>query len=130
MDELEKQEGKVFTVYYCPGAKESFIEAIEHLKHSKRSSIKARMSALIIRLANGEEMAGENFPKEGKLPNGRHFRAIKKIPLRAYLWLSKKHKNAYFISHFIYKSHDKLRDKDISRVCENWREIEEENGHG
>ena len=86
----------------------------------------------IQRLADGGRMSGENFVKEGKLPsqNGKskHFYALKRIPIRGYCWLSEKHPNTYFISHYMFKKAQKLKERDITIVSGNWRRIEE-NGY-
>ncbi|WOG28260.1 hypothetical protein [Endozoicomonas sp. 8E] len=130
MDELDKYVGTHYTIVYCKGAKESLDEVLA--KHApqpmKSNKLKAQMRSLLVRLADGHRMTKENFPKEGDLPDGSKFRAIKKIPLRAYLWRSKKYPGKCFISHFIYKDFQKLKAQDITKVCNNWREIEEGDG--
>ncbi|USE34104.1 hypothetical protein [Endozoicomonas sp. SCSIO W0465] len=130
MDELDKYEGIHCTIVFCKGAKESLDEVLA--KHApqpmKSKKLKAQMWSLLARLADGHRMTKENFPTEGDLPDGSKFHAIKKIPLRAYLWRSKKYSGKYFISHFIYKDFQKLKPKDTTKVCNNWREIEEGDG--
>lgn len=123
---MEDYQGKSYKVVHCDGAKESFLNELnKHVPKNKHNNYKARMRRLRERLADGQRMSNENFPKEGKLPDGSHFRALKKIPLRAYIWLSKKSPKTFYISHYIYKNFDDLKDKDVNKVCSNWRNIEE-----
>ncbi|WP_233080712.1 hypothetical protein [Rheinheimera soli] len=122
-----KHEGSKFTVEHCEGAIESFEEAlISVTPHNKKSSIKRAIIQLIERLADGKQMSKENFPQEGQLPksNGK-FNAFKKLPIRAYCWLSSKHPNTYFISHYTYKDKQKLDQRDIDKVHANWRDKED-----
>ena len=84
------------------------------------------MVLLIERLADGRPMSKENFPSEGQLPSSAgKFHAFKKLPIRAYCWLSQKYPNTYFISHYIYKDQQKLDKRDTNRVHANWREKED-----
>ena len=128
---LNTYVGTVFTVVHCKGAKESFDEAVNSLKKGKRKSFKMGMITQIERLSKGERMSKERFPQEGDLPKrkgqqkAKQFYALKRIPVRGYCWLSTKHKNTYFISHYIYKNFDDLSEKDINKVGNNWRRIEE-----
>lgn len=69
------------------------------------------------RLASGQRISGENLVPEGKLPNDRPFQALKKIPLRAYLW---RQNNTWYVSHFRYKDKGKLNKADSARVRKNW----------
>lgn len=123
--------GAVYTITHCEGALDSFHQVVSKLTKNKANSLKRQMIAQIERLANGHKLARGNFVKEGKLPKKsgqtteKSFYALKRIPVRAYLWRSQKHKNTYFISHYIYKDQQKLSSKDEDRVCSNWRTIEE-----
>lgn len=125
--ELKYIEGNKCRVYYCNGALESLDEALNSVTpHAKKRKFKDSLKQQIQRLADGHTMSKENFPKEGKLPgNSGHFNAFKRIPIRGYCWKSKKHDNAYFISHFIYKDFNRLSDSDTRKVKNNWRKIEE-----
>jgi len=84
----------------------------------------------IQRLADGSRMSKENFPQEGELPKlagqqkSKKFNALKRIPIRGYCWLSEKHPNTYFISHYVFKDYDKLKEKDTKKVRDNWNRIE------
>lgn len=120
---MEDYSGSKYKVTHCEGAIQSLNDALLSVPNNKTQ--KARMWRLIQRLGDGIRMPQDSFPTEGVLPDKSRFKAIKKIPLRAYLWLSKKHKNTYFISHYIYKNQNKLKASDTDRVKKNWRKIEE-----
>ena len=123
---MEDYQGKAYNVVHCEGAKESFLEELKkHVPKNKHKNYIARMRRLRERLADGQRMSNENFPKEGQLPDKSHFRALKKIPLRAYIWLSKKSPRTFYISHYVYKNYDNLKERDITRVCGNWKDKEE-----
>ncbi|WP_415904575.1 hypothetical protein ACMXYW_14950 [Neptuniibacter sp. QD48_55] len=111
--------GSNFTIHFCEGAEESFLEALSHLTTAKQSTITARMFALLERKANGQ-LSGDSDKKEGILPDKSHFRAIKKIPLRCYYWQSKVRKATIFVSHFKYKDQQNLDPRDTRRVVKNW----------
>ena len=117
--------GEVFTILHCKGALKSYGKAIARTGKKKRV-VEKRLSILLNWLGNNVEMSKENFPKEGLLPDGSHFRALKKIPVRAYLWRSSKFPRMYFISHYVYKDYDDLHPTDTEKVCNNWRLIEED----
>lgn len=121
--------GSLLRIVHCKGAWDSFLEALECVPANKRNSIKAQMDLLIRRLSNGVRLSKDSFPPEGPLPShagrpGKQFYAFKKIPVRAYGWYSERVERTFFISHYIYKSKDKLAAKDTSRVQRNWRRIE------
>ncbi|WP_049780559.1 hypothetical protein [Nitrosococcus halophilus] len=122
---MEDYQGKKYRVIHCEGARESFESALEHAPKHLQDSYRARMRRIREYLADGRRLSKETFPKEGKLPDGSHFWALKKIPIRAYVWLSTKSQRTFYISHYIYKKRDKLVKSDIKRVCDNWRKIEE-----
>ena len=111
-------------VAHCLNAIGSFNESLSHLRANKGNSFTNKMVVQLERLARGERMSNRNFPKEGKLPNNKHFRALKYIPLRGYCWSSDKFSDTYFVSHYIYKDFDKLAKSDTNRVCGNWQRIE------
>lgn len=64
----------------------------------------------------------DHFRKEGKLPNGDYFYAIKAGNLRAYGWF---HAGQFVISHYVYKKRQKLDKADTNRVCANWHNFQE-----
>lgn len=122
--ELNKRHiGSRFIVEHCDGAMESFEDALVSVTpHKRKNSVKRSIILLIERLAEGSQMSQENFPQEGNLPKGAgKFNAFKKVPIRAYCWLSKKHPNTYFISHYTYKDKQKLAKQDTDRVHANWK---------
>ncbi len=122
----EVHKGKRATIIHCEDALNSFHEVMaqKSLEESKARSLENNLAMLVERLGDGLQMSGESFPFEGKLPDGNKFRAFKKIPIRAYLWLSKRRKNVYYISHYKFKSEDDLDQKDTDRICRNWTRIE------
>jgi len=122
---MEDYQGKKYRIVYCEGAKESFEDELKKYPKDKQDKYRARMKRIRERLADGYRLSEGTFPKEGKLPDGSYFRALKKIPIRAYVWLSKKSQNTFYISHYVYKNYDKLKKADIKKVCDNWRQIEE-----
>jgi hypothetical protein len=125
-------QGSTFKVLHCEGALKSYLSSLQSMKANKSRSFTRRLMQQIERLANGERMSRENFPQEGSLPalagKGKKFNAFKKIPIRGYCWKSKLHPDTYFISHYIYKDSNKLKEKDTELVGRNWKRIEVE-GH-
>lgn len=123
---MKDYKGTTYQIIHCKGAIESFkAELDRHVPKNKHKNYNARMVALIERLGNGHPMSNDSFPKEGELPDKSHFRALKKIPMRAYIWQSKKTPKTYYISHYRYKNYDQLKESDAKRVCDNWKVIEE-----
>ena len=126
----QKHQGYKFCAVHCKGAIGSFYKSIESLPSSKRKSFERQMVLQIQRLLDGQRMSKENFPQEGKLPafkgqsKNKRFNALKRIPIRGYCWLSETHPNTYFISHYVYKNQNKLKDKDTLCVGNNWIRIE------
>lgn len=117
-------QGAKYKVVHCKGAKATLAEALRHVKHP--DGMRRKLIFQFSRLADGHPMTQLNFPSEGGLPDGSSFNAIKKLPIRAYCWLSAGHPKTFFISHYIYKDFTKLKKKDCDIVCENWKRIEEE----
>ncbi|MEI4551343.1 hypothetical protein [Pseudoalteromonas spongiae] len=126
----DSYKGSKFEVTHCKGALTSFEQAMSHVDSQKRKSFIRAIEMQFQRLSDGHRMSKENFPQEGDLPKrkGQHkpkkFNALKRIPIRGYCWLSDKYPSKYFISHYVYKDYDKLKDKDTNRVGDNWRRIE------
>jgi len=127
----DRHKGSIFTVVHCKGALDSYIEALNHIKKNKHKSLTRGVIQQITRLADGNRMLKAHFPQEGDLPKrkgqqkAKKFYALKRIPIRGYCWLSETHKNTYFISHYVYKDYDDLKESDTNRVGANWRRIEE-----
>jgi len=124
-------KGSKFTIVHCKGALDSYIEALNSVNANRHKSFTRGIIQQINRLADGHRMTKANFPQEGDLPKkkgqkkAKKFNALKRIPIRGYCWLSEKHKDTYFISHYVFKDYDKLKDSDTSQVGSNWRRIEE-----
>ena len=119
--------GSTNKVVHCEGALESFHEAAKSVTASKKKSLIRQMIMQIERLARGERMSSGNFAPESTLPKaskGKKFYALKKIPIRGYCWQSSKNPKNYYISHYISKDFQKLRQKDIDIVHGNWTRIE------
>ncbi len=127
----DSYKGSKFTAIHCEGALESYVAALNSVDARRRKSFTCRIIQQIERLADGQRMSRENFPQEGDLPKrkgqqkAKKFNALKRIPIRGYCWLSERHKNTYFISHYVYKDYDDLRESDTNKVGSNWRRIEE-----
>lgn len=127
----DRYDGTKFSIVHCKGALDSYSEALSHVNRNKHKSFTNGIIFQINRLVNGLPMSRENFPKEGDLPKRKgqdkvkKFNALKKIPIRGYCWLSECHQNTYFISHYVYKNYDDLKEKDTNKVGSNWRRIEE-----
>jgi len=123
-------KGIKFKVTHCKGALDSFNEALKHVEARKRDSFQRSIILQIQRLADGERMSRENFPQEGELPKcpgkkkAKKYNALKRKPVRGYCWLSEKHPNTYFISHYVYKDYRNLKSKDTTKVGDNWNRIE------
>lgn len=127
---METYTGTKLIIEYVDGAEESWDEMLRTLavnisKEDARKKLTARLIARIMQLANGGQLRSpDHWNKEGNLPDGKFFYAIKANHLRAYGWYSSKHKGTFFISHFIYKDQQKLAAADTGRVCNNWHDIE------
>jgi hypothetical protein len=120
-------EGYRFRVIHCKRALDTFDAEIAKVPPHMRIKVAAVCVGFIERLADGGKLTKKNFPPEADLPqNGGKFYAIKKIPMRAYYWQSKRLPGTYFISHYLYKKKDDLDQTDIAKVHSNWRRIEVE----
>ena len=51
----------------------------------------------------GQLRSPDHWNTEGRLPDGKHFFAIKADKIRAYGWYSVRHKGVFYISHFAFK---------------------------
>jgi hypothetical protein len=113
--------GQRFTIKFCDGAQRSLEEAIQRVAPvQRRKTIIASILALLVRISNGQKLGGDSIVQEGKLPDGKTFKALRKFPLRCYFWHSSMYRNVIFVSHFVYKDYKKLAKKDIESVSENW----------
>lgn len=114
-------------VVHCRGAKSSYDDAVKSVLAGKKKAMTRGLVLQIERLARGERMSKAHFAPEGSLPNGsssRKFYALKRLPIRGYCWQSTKNTKHYYISHYINKDFDKLRDKDTQIVHNNWNRVE------
>jgi hypothetical protein len=129
-------KGKRLTIRYCeqPEGEDdlqvwrppSLHKALSHFPGGKGKNAMATMAARRKYLADqGQLRAPDHWNTEAKLPNDKHFFAIKAGKLRAYGWFSDRHKGVFFISHFAFKRGPKLSKEDERLVIRNWREIEE-----
>jgi len=84
------------------------------------------MAARRQHLANeGQLRSPDHWNTEGRLPDNKHFFAIKAGKIRAYGWFSDRNKGIFYISHFAFKKGQKLSREDSHKVIQNWRQIEE-----
>lgn len=120
-------EGKRFRIVHCSKAEESLFNAMEGLIKSKRHKFERNLMQQMTRLADGEQPTKDSFPKEAELPDGKHFYAFKRIPVRAYCWRSKICPNTIFISHYVHKKKTDLDKRDKGLVIRNWRKKERRN---
>lgn len=122
-------KGRMRTIRHCEDDPEtgSWNTAASRIRNeSRKDSCKAQMLTRMRRFANhGQLRSPDIFRKEGDLPNGKHFYAIKAGNIRAYGWFSRRHDSVFFISHYAYKNRDKLSQSDKSKVISNWRRFEE-----
>jgi hypothetical protein len=113
--------GERFTIKFCDGAQSSLEQALQRVAPTqKRKKTIASILALLVRISNGQKIAADSIAQEGKLPNGKLFKALKKLPLRCYFWYSSTYKGVIFVSHFVYKDYKKLAKTDIERISKNW----------
>lgn len=130
----DSYKGEKFTIIHCKGALDSYRLALGSVEARKHKSFTRGIIMQVERLAAGHRMSKQNFPQEGYLPKrkghkAKKFNALKRIPIRGYCWLSEQHKNTYFISHYVLKDYDKLKQSDTNKVAANWSRIEV-NGDG
>ena len=125
-----RYQGVKYTVVHCKGALKSYKKALNSVDARKKKKFTRQIILQIKRLADGKTMSRENFPREGILPKrvGQHtaknFYALKRIPIRGYCWKSDSVVSTYFISHYINKNYDNLKDSETEKVCSNWKRIE------
>lgn len=121
----DRMQGSVYTLIHCDGALQSLEDALEGMSEREKQKSRIKIITQINRLIDGHRMSEDNFVDEGKLPNGKTFKAIRKIPIRGYCWLSKRFNKTFFMSHYIMKKKQKLANSDVDRVGNNWKNIEE-----
>jgi len=127
--------GTRWTIVHCKGALESLELALRTLKADKQRSMINGLKNQLERHANGHPMAEKSFENEGLLPplnkgkKARHFKAYKRLPIRAYCWQSPGTRDTWFISHYITKRRTKLTSADTTRVGDNYTRIEIDGEH-
>jgi hypothetical protein len=112
-------EGNVLTIKHTEDAELSLPKAEE----SAQLSCQAQLRRLTKRLADtGTLRSPQQFNNEGD-----GFYAIKaRCGLRAYGWFSRRCRGVFYISHYVYKSKEKLSKKDKKKMKANRRGIEED----
>jgi hypothetical protein len=135
VNSMLSHKGSCLTIRYCEqppdgtdqGAwePESWRQALRHIPVGKHDRCRAEVHVRLDRLAKeGRLRSPDYFRKEGKLPDGKHFYAVKAGKVRAYGWFSKQHKSVFYVSHFAFKKGGKLTKEDANKVKKNWRRIE------
>lgn len=116
------RQGQPLRVEQCPGARESFREALSHMSEDVQEDCIAQFQVRRNRLQRGEQLRSpDHFRDEGTLSNGAKFYAIKTTQgLRAYGWYSTRDSSTFWISHFAFKDSAKRKKADKQRVQENW----------
>ena len=112
--------GTKYEIVFCEGAEQSLIDISQDENQGKLKQYQVSILHQLKKLADDHRMSSGSFVTEGLLPNGSKFSAIRKHPLRAYLWRSSKENNTFYVSHFVLKRKNKLAAADIKIVCENW----------
>ena len=109
----------------CDGAEESLDEALLNIPNPDRQQqYRSWLKVIFEKRSRGERLSTGTLVSEGDLPDKNKFYAMKKIPIRAYFWVSSSIKSTIFISHYRYKDSKKLDPKDTNRVCKNWKKYE------
>lgn len=109
----------------CEGAEDSLREALKRVKPDRQTKALAATKALRDQLSqHGSLRSPDKWNKEGDLPDGKKFYALKTTKaysLRGYGFFAGK--GEFWISHWVYKDFQKLKQQDIDRVHENWRKV-------
>lgn len=116
----DSYSGSHCKIVHCDGARASLDAALQRIPADQHDSKRRSLQHQVERLANGQRLSAENFVPEGELPNGKRFQALKKIPIRAYLW---RQGDVWYISHYVYKDQEKLSRRDVDLVRRNWKEV-------
>lgn len=138
---IKEKKGQCRSIWWAdPQAKKSFNESLSHCKSDKADSLRARVEALIEKLADyhlgtRRGLQKVNFPEEGPLPGkpgmpkGK-YRAIKKIPVRLYGWFyeSEGHpqisKGDFVIAHCVHKDYQNKKKEMDNKVGNKWTKLE------
>ena len=118
--EFADKQGPRRRVIHSPGALDSWEKVAAKLDHRKAALIEGQLIALFDDWINGSRLHSGWAEPEGNLTRAIKFFAIKRIPIRAYFWYSKEHKNTIVVSHYVKKTWRKLRLEDTKLVKANW----------
>ena len=118
--EFADKQGPRRRVIHSPGALDSWEKVAAKLDGRKAALIEGQLIALFDDWINGSRFHSGWAEPEGNLTRATKFFAIKRIPIRAYFWYSKKHKNTIMVSHYVKKTWRKLRPQDTKLVKANW----------
>jgi hypothetical protein len=106
-------------------APRSWDDATDHLLADKADRVKAQVLARYRHLAKEANLRSpDHMRKEGNLPDGKYFYAIRAGDIRSYGWFSTKHAGVFFVSHYAFKAGRKLSRTNTKRVVSNWKKIE------
>jgi hypothetical protein len=109
MTHLDREyQSKRLKLVHCKGARKSFERAVLAINPKKREAFTRGILLQFERLLDGQPMSSENFPSEGKLPDGAKFFAFKRIPIRGYCWRSSINPDIYYVSHYIAKKQQRF----------------------
>jgi hypothetical protein len=118
--EFADKQGPRRRVIHSPGALDSWEKVAAKLDHRKAALIEGQLIAVFDDWIDGSRFHSGWAEPEGNLTRATKFFAIKRIPIRAYFWYSKKHKDTIVISHYVKKTWRKLRSEDTKLVKANW----------
>lgn len=118
-------KGVHFDVYATEDAQASLTVALDSVEARKRDKFKTKLRVAIEYLANNlpHDLSTTTYPPEGNFSSNGivvPLFAIKKIPVRAYFWRSKRDSKKIVISHFIAKKRDDLDSADVTRAKRNF----------
>jgi hypothetical protein len=117
--EFGDKQGSTRHVKHAPGALESWEKVAVKLGPRKAALVEGQLIAVFEDWINGCRFHTGWAEPEGNLADGASFFAIKRIPVRAYFWYSKRSKNTIVVSHYVNKTWRKLRLEDTNRVKAN-----------
>lgn len=121
LHDFADRQGRKRRVIHAPGALESWDDAATTLPAQKANLIEGQLMQLFTDWIDGARLHRNWAEPEGDLDRNTKFFAIKRIPVRAYFWYSEAHADTIVISHYVKKTWQKLRTRDIRKVKANWR---------
>ena len=90
-------------IEHCDGAEESLNKALNDMPNAdedRRQLYRDQLTVFFERFARGERLSASSLASEGDLPDGAKFLAMRRLPIRAYFWVSRKVKSTLFVSHY------------------------------